>query len=163
MSLQGHATVLLRFSREACRHRSEISILFCWHLPRYCRHLSLWLFLFFPGSAMWRWRARDAPVRGGTHRAIAAANLCGCFCFFPASARSRWHAGVAPVRGGTYFSLQRQRKVGKRKPLTPLTPVRTSKHQRPPHTKKYSASGCAYQRAMASIGGVSPLSLLRKV
>ncbi|MEM5435695.1 hypothetical protein [Paraburkholderia diazotrophica] len=29
-------------------------------------------------------------------------------------------AGVAPVRGGTYFSLQRQRKVGKRKPLTPL-------------------------------------------
>jgi recombinational DNA repair protein (RecF pathway) len=24
---------------------------------------------------------------------------------------------VAPVRGGTYFSLQRQRKVGKRKPL----------------------------------------------
>ncbi|SIT50568.1 hypothetical protein BN2476_850001 [Paraburkholderia piptadeniae] len=28
-------------------------------------------------------------------------------------------AGVAPVRGGTYFSLQRQRKVGKRKPLTP--------------------------------------------
>jgi general secretion pathway protein K len=28
---------------------------------------------------------------------------------------------VAPVRGGTYFSLQRQRKVGKRKPLTPLT------------------------------------------
>jgi hypothetical protein len=28
-------------------------------------------------------------------------------------------ASVAPVRGGTYFSLQRQRKVGKRKPLTP--------------------------------------------
>jgi hypothetical protein len=36
----------------------------------------------------------------------------------------RWHpriricsSRVAPVRGGTYFSLQRQRKVGKRKPL----------------------------------------------
>ncbi|CAG9197163.1 hypothetical protein PSAB6_180064 [Paraburkholderia sabiae] len=36
----------------------------------------------------------------------------------------RWHprirsgaSCVAPVRGGTYFSLQRQRKVGKRKPL----------------------------------------------
>jgi hypothetical protein len=28
-------------------------------------------------------------------------------------------ASVAPVRGGTYFSLQRQRKVGKRKPLKP--------------------------------------------
>jgi hypothetical protein len=27
------------------------------------------------------------------------------------------------VRGGTYFSLQRQRKVGKRKPLKPLMPV----------------------------------------
>jgi len=36
----------------------------------------------------------------------------------------RWHprfrigaSCVAPVRGGTYFSLPRQRKVGKRKPL----------------------------------------------
>ncbi|MBN3755970.1 hypothetical protein G3N95_23705 [Paraburkholderia sp. Tr-20389] len=37
-----------------------------------------------------------------------------------ASALCLWFAGVAPVRGGTYFSLQRQRKVGKRKPLTPL-------------------------------------------
>jgi hypothetical protein len=39
----------------------------------------------------------------------------------------RWHprfrlcaSRVAPVRGGTYFSLQRQRKVGKRKPLLNL-------------------------------------------
>ncbi|WP_148654311.1 hypothetical protein [Paraburkholderia caribensis] len=38
----------------------------------------------------------------------------------------RWHprfalpaSGVAPVRGGTYFSLPPQRKVGKRKRLTP--------------------------------------------
>jgi hypothetical protein len=34
-----------------------------------------------------------------------------------ASAVSCRSASVAPVRGGTYFSLQRQRKVGKRKPL----------------------------------------------
>src|ERR1700743_992876 len=35
------------------------------------------------------------------------------------SLASAWRlrgAGVAPVRGGTYFSLPRQRKVGKRKP-----------------------------------------------
>jgi hypothetical protein len=30
------------------------------------------------------------------------------------------YASVAPVRGGTYFSLQPQRKVGKRKRLKPL-------------------------------------------
>ena len=29
------------------------------------------------------------------------------------------YIGVAPVRGGTYFSLQPQRKVGKRKRLKP--------------------------------------------
>ncbi|CAG9235301.1 hypothetical protein PSAB6_620004 [Paraburkholderia sabiae] len=41
------------------------------------------------------------------------------FLFFAAraSAISFWFISVAPVRGGTYFSLQRQRKVGKRKPL----------------------------------------------
>jgi hypothetical protein len=54
---------------------------------------------------------------------------CGCrassdflvalwFCWHP---RVRSGAScVAPVRGGTYFSLQRQRKVGKRKPLLNL-------------------------------------------
>jgi hypothetical protein len=37
------------------------------------------------------------------------------FCWHP---RIRIRTScVAPVRGGTYFSLQRQRKVGKRKPL----------------------------------------------
>ena len=41
------------------------------------------------------------------------------FRFSPASAICFRFAGVAPVRGGTYFSLPRQRKVGKRKPLTP--------------------------------------------
>jgi hypothetical protein len=39
------------------------------------------------------------------------------FCFLLASAISYRASCVAPVRGGTYFSLPRQRKVGKRKPL----------------------------------------------
>ena len=47
-----------------------------------------------------------------------------CFGFsFGLSLLSYRSISVAPVRGSTYFSLQRQRKVGKRKPLTPLTPV----------------------------------------
>jgi hypothetical protein len=37
--------------------------------------------------------------------------------FSLASALCLRGAGDAPVRGGTYFSLPRQRKVGKRKPL----------------------------------------------
>jgi hypothetical protein len=47
---------------------------------------------------------------------IAFVSLFG-LAFSLASAISFWSASVAPVRGGTYFSLQRQRKVGKRKPL----------------------------------------------
>jgi hypothetical protein len=48
------------------------------------------------------------------------------FGFLPlslASAICFWFASVAPVRGGTYFSLPPQRKVGKRKRLTPPTLV----------------------------------------
>ena len=48
----------------------------------------------------------------------------------------RWHslwrlrgAHVAPVRGGTYFSLPRQRKVGKRKPLHPASRVASARGQ----------------------------------
>ncbi|ALL64125.1 hypothetical protein K788_0009097 [Paraburkholderia caribensis MBA4] len=41
--------------------------------------------------------------------------------FFLASAMRYLASGVAPVRGGTYFSLPPQRKVGKRKRLTPPT------------------------------------------
>ncbi|WP_204117405.1 hypothetical protein, partial [Paraburkholderia sp. C35] len=37
-----------------------------------------------------------------------------------ASAICVWFASVAPVRGSTYFSLPRQRKVGKRKPLNTI-------------------------------------------
>src|SRR3984885_6244528 len=83
------------------------------------------------------------------------------FLLFLGSAISRWRAGDAPVRGGTYFSLQRQRKVGKRKPLTPLTPVQTSNHQLPQRTKKCISIGAfEYPGLVARIGGVSPLSLL---
>jgi hypothetical protein len=39
--------------------------------------------------------------------------------FALASACCRRASSVAPVRGGTYFSLPPQRKVGKRKRLTP--------------------------------------------
>jgi hypothetical protein len=41
------------------------------------------------------------------------------FVFSLASALCRRASSVAPVRGGTYFSLPPQRKVGKRKRLTP--------------------------------------------
>ncbi|MEX3977233.1 hypothetical protein AB4Y37_41755, partial [Paraburkholderia caribensis] len=51
--------------------------------------------------------------------------FCFCFCWYPrygfalASAICFRASRVAPVRGGTYFSLPPQRKVGKRKRLTP--------------------------------------------
>src|ERR1700756_3924519 len=43
----------------------------------------------------------------------------GLLVFSLASARCLRASSVAPVRGGTYFSLPPQRKVGKRKRLTP--------------------------------------------
>jgi hypothetical protein len=59
---------------------------------------------------------------------------CNCFCCWYgfgfgfgllgsalASALCLRASSVAPVRGGTYFSLPPQRKVGKRKRLTPPT------------------------------------------
>jgi hypothetical protein len=49
----------------------------------------------------------------------ARALLVGVLVFVLASAFCFWFASVAPVRGGTYFSLPPQRKVGKRKRLTP--------------------------------------------
>src|ERR1700750_1957935 len=50
----------------------------------------------------------------------------GVFAFALASALCLGASSVAPVRGGTYFSLPPQRKVGKRKRLTPpvLVPAR---------------------------------------
>ncbi|WP_143036517.1 hypothetical protein [Paraburkholderia steynii] len=48
-----------------------------------------------------------------------SATLGGLLVFALASAICYLASGVAPVRGGTYFSLPPQRKVGKRKRLTP--------------------------------------------
>uniref|UniRef100_UPI00296B513F hypothetical protein n=1 Tax=Paraburkholderia terrae TaxID=311230 RepID=UPI00296B513F len=45
------------------------------------------------------------------------------FAYALASAIRYLASSVAPVRGGTYFSLPPQRKVGKRKRLTPPVPV----------------------------------------
>jgi hypothetical protein len=45
----------------------------------------------------------------------------GLLVFSLASALCLRASSVAPVRGGTYFSLPPQRKVGKRKRLTPPT------------------------------------------
>jgi hypothetical protein len=45
----------------------------------------------------------------------------GLFASALASALCLRASSVAPVRGGTYFSLPPQRKVGKRKRLTPPT------------------------------------------
>src|ERR1700761_7801234 len=46
------------------------------------------------------------------------------FIVLGASALCFWFISVAPVRGGPYFSLQPQRKVGKRKRLQPPVPAR---------------------------------------
>ncbi|EUC21538.1 hypothetical protein PMI06_009254 [Burkholderia sp. BT03] len=51
---------------------------------------------------------------------VCRASCLACMCFAPASASCYLGSRVAPVRGGTYFSLPPQRKVGKRKRLTPL-------------------------------------------
>jgi len=73
-----------------------------------------------------RWHPRFAFV-------LQALPLCGAAPALSATAGwfasgLRWHprygvcrSSVAPVRGGTYFSLPPQRKVGKRKRLTPPT------------------------------------------
>jgi hypothetical protein len=58
-----------------------------------------------------RWHPRDdLPVDASPFGVFVLA-LASAFCLRASS--------VAPVRGGTYFSLPPQRKVGKRKRLTP--------------------------------------------
>src|SRR6266702_2679582 len=70
-----------------------------------------------------------APARRGRFGFLClreAVFCCArCLVYLPL----RWHprcdvccSSVAPVRGGTYFSLPPQRKVGKRKRLTPPGP-----------------------------------------
>ncbi|GJH34848.1 hypothetical protein CBA19CS91_18845 [Paraburkholderia hospita] len=71
------------------------------------------LFLLSLASAVWfcfRWHPRFG---------FAFAGIRGLVLLSLASALWLWFASVAPVRGGTYFSLPPQRKVGKRKRLTP--------------------------------------------
>src|ERR1700741_1830710 len=51
--------------------------------------------------------------------AVGSAWRFGFFAFALASAFCLRASCVAPLRGGTYFSLPPQRKVGKRKRLTP--------------------------------------------
>jgi hypothetical protein len=60
--------------------------------------------------------------------AVASAVCLRASCIASVGLPFRWHprygvcsSRVAPVRGGTYFSLPPQRKVGKRKRLTPPT------------------------------------------
>ena len=60
------------------------------------------LFACIHGLAAWRCRF-----------GLLVISLASAFCLRA--------SGVAPVRGGTYFSLPPQRKVGKRKRLTPPT------------------------------------------
>ncbi|WP_218160255.1 hypothetical protein, partial [Paraburkholderia hospita] len=50
-------------------------------------------------------------LRGAAGLVVLAFSLASALCLRASS--------VAPVRGGTYFSLPPQRKVGKRKRLTP--------------------------------------------
>jgi hypothetical protein len=52
---------------------------------------------------------------------VLQASPFGMFAVALASALCLRASCVAPVRGGTYFSLPPQRKVGKRKRLTPPT------------------------------------------
>ncbi|WP_143327442.1 hypothetical protein [Paraburkholderia hospita] len=67
-----------------------------------------------PARAVWLfWPLRWHP------RFVFVARPVWFFAFALASAFCLRASRVAPVRGGTYFSLPPQRKVGKRKRLTP--------------------------------------------
>jgi hypothetical protein len=69
------------------------------------------------GVAGWCFR-----LFAGIRLAVFAAQVVSVFWGFSlASACCLRASSVAPVRGGTYFSLPPQRKVGKRKRLTPPT------------------------------------------
>ena len=65
-----------------------------------------------------RWYPRYAFVLQASPFGVLVFSLASAFCYRASS--------VAPVRGGTYFSLPPQRKVGKRKRLTP--PARVLVH-----------------------------------
>ncbi|MHB9833611.1 hypothetical protein Q8F57_002095 [Paraburkholderia terrae] len=83
----------------------------CWEV---CREVVFFVFVCdagrfaFVGRAVW-----FSEVFAGIRVTVFALSLASALCLRASS--------VAPVRGGTYFSLPPQRKVGKRKRLTPPT------------------------------------------
>jgi hypothetical protein len=97
-------------------------------------------------------------LRGHPRCAFAARALQFCARPLRASGLRLRGAGVAPVRGGTYFSLQRQRKVGKRKPLTPPVLVLT---QRAPNVPTLSTAAHSLTRAANALTSASPTSHIR--
>jgi hypothetical protein len=75
-------------------------------------------------------RGAMAPARRGRFGFLCLREAVFCCTLCLVYLPLRWHprdgvcrSSVAPVRGGTYFSLPPQRKVGKRKRLTPLVLV----------------------------------------
>jgi hypothetical protein len=99
-----------------------------WHPRlRFLGAAGLGVLVFSLASAFCLRASSVAPVRGGMSfrwlprlRFLGAAGLV-VLAFSLASALCLRAPRVAPVRGGTYFSLPPQRKVGKRKRLTPPT------------------------------------------
>jgi hypothetical protein len=72
------------------------------------------------GRCLLRKRFGFLPLRWHPRVAFALhASPFGVLAFALASACCLRASSVTPVRGGTYFSLPPQRKVGKRKRLTP--------------------------------------------
>jgi hypothetical protein len=67
----------------------------------------------------WCGRFGCSSFCAGIRATVFAAQAVGSFASALASAICYRASSVAPVRGGTYFSLPPQRKVGKRKRLTP--------------------------------------------
>src|SRR6476661_8496963 len=85
----------------------------------FCAGIRVTVFALALASAYCLRASSVAPVRVFVWRLRGASVAVVCLPL-------RWHprygvcrSSVAPVRGGTYFSLPPQRKVGKRKRLTP--------------------------------------------
>jgi hypothetical protein len=70
-------------------------------------------------AATWGCEVWFALACAGIREVVFAVQAVWFFAFSLASALCLRASSVAPVRGGTYFSLPPQRKVGKRKRLTP--------------------------------------------
>ncbi|SIT35664.1 membrane hypothetical protein [Paraburkholderia piptadeniae] len=110
-ALSGYGT-----KRAGARAGGCVIVLGC--LGAFCLRRFFGVFAFAMASAM-RLAARALPLCGAALAFVCNGFCFGVFAFALASAYAPRGAGVAPVRGGTYFSLQRQRRVSKRKPLTP--------------------------------------------